>query len=609
MNTNSHLWLDPAIRVAAAGLGAAVAGPLGGAVGAWIAAAMGPAVSDLIQDSAKEFGVKAGEKLLEFGGEWLNRQSKQPALLQNVWREALRLSLRDIRRLNPTIDIDQWFDNWDRCLAKATFLNLEPIAPDRLVPENLDTLFRSTMERLDAQGSALKRSDPSILPPTRTIPDALADRVVRDLPASFSAHLQALIAKREYDQAWKEADLMFKDGLRLKLDNIARHVRSAEEHTRNTEQLVTALSDRLKSFPPAAIDTSNLKTIYFLIAPDGAGADSYQALLQAELLHAGPLRDSSYLTEFLPLHYDPDNPRSYGNSYKLGFEHFRHHANPGDWLFTIQPEQESWFYEPKEEERFTGEFAAAGKRIIFFESGGDLLDVPARLRRGGEWSEKWKEPFTVIKTDNLQAFQEMLQHMAASPMFDRLGKGDPFVLITMPGPCTFVAQERREVYQTFLSDIYSAHCRSTYTADTKNPRHQICSELRKVELRTAATVWLSKWKKEFATETVSALLGMCDFSSPNCKVLFLCGNDTLALGAREAVLSASHGDQAIGEHRVAFFGIDGSEEFTNLLSAGLSGFTLTVNYRQMRELAEEVLNHPATYAGKTRLATATPWNA
>jgi len=53
------------MRVAAAGLGAAVAGPLGGALGGWFAGALGASAGVLVEKYAEKFGDKAGEKLLE----------------------------------------------------------------------------------------------------------------------------------------------------------------------------------------------------------------------------------------------------------------------------------------------------------------------------------------------------------------------------------------------------------------------------------------------------------------------------------------------------------------------------------------------------------------
>jgi hypothetical protein len=46
---DATLWTKPAIRVAAAGLGAAVAGPLGGALGGWLGGAIGASAADLVE--------------------------------------------------------------------------------------------------------------------------------------------------------------------------------------------------------------------------------------------------------------------------------------------------------------------------------------------------------------------------------------------------------------------------------------------------------------------------------------------------------------------------------------------------------------------------------
>jgi hypothetical protein len=158
--SRTYSW---AIRVAAAGLGAAVAGPLGGALGGWLGGALGASAADLIQSYAEKFGEKSGEKLLEAVTDSVTEKLKDPApRLEGVYREALRLSLSEIHEQTRWDGFDDWFANWENCLARAARLDLSSITPDQLVPARLDGLFRFTMERLDAQGTAMRQKSLSL---------------------------------------------------------------------------------------------------------------------------------------------------------------------------------------------------------------------------------------------------------------------------------------------------------------------------------------------------------------------------------------------------------------------------------------------------------------
>jgi tetratricopeptide (TPR) repeat protein len=232
--------VQPAIRVAAAGLGAAVAGPLGAAVGGWLAGALTGPAADLIGEYAGKFGEKAGKKFLELGGESLTEKLKEQArVLDDVFRQALRLALNDVHKRSRWEGFDDWFTNWNRCLAASTPLNLPPLSPHQLAPHELDGLFRSTLERLDAQGSALQQRSTSLSLRTRTIPDALATRLAADLPVYVQEKFSSLIAKPEYSEAWKEAELSFQGLVTTTLARI-------DETGQRVESKIDALPGQIK---------------------------------------------------------------------------------------------------------------------------------------------------------------------------------------------------------------------------------------------------------------------------------------------------------------------------------------------------------------------------
>jgi tetratricopeptide (TPR) repeat protein len=205
----SNSWAKPAIRIAAAGFGAAVAGPLGGAVGGWLGDALGGSAADLVEKYAEKFGDKAAEKLLDLGADSLVEKLKESAPnLESAYRDALRLSLAEVHS-HFSGGFDDWFANWNFCLAASVPLDLLPIHADQLVPEKLDDLFRLTLERLDAQGAAMRQKSLSLMLECRVLPTALLSELNSQLPECLAENFRAIIVKPEYEEGWKQAQLIF----------------------------------------------------------------------------------------------------------------------------------------------------------------------------------------------------------------------------------------------------------------------------------------------------------------------------------------------------------------------------------------------------------------
>lgn len=90
--------LQSAIRIGAAGLGAAVAGPLGGIFGGFVADALGKSTADFLKDRFSKFGEEAAKKLLDTGTDSLAGKLAGPAPdLEALYRESLRVSLAALR--------------------------------------------------------------------------------------------------------------------------------------------------------------------------------------------------------------------------------------------------------------------------------------------------------------------------------------------------------------------------------------------------------------------------------------------------------------------------------------------------------------------------------
>ena len=198
------------IRVAAAGVGAAIAGPLGCALGAAFGHAITGPMGELAKQYAEKFGDKAAEKFFDAGGDALADWAKGPeGDLEGAYREALRLSLRAMRRGSGD-DYEDWFEHWERCLKTADVLRLEEIGADGREAGQLALVLRRTMVRLDAQGAALAREGPSIAALNeRVMPEELETALATRLPGLFDVRLQKLLVSEKYAAGFKEAQLQF----------------------------------------------------------------------------------------------------------------------------------------------------------------------------------------------------------------------------------------------------------------------------------------------------------------------------------------------------------------------------------------------------------------
>jgi tetratricopeptide (TPR) repeat protein len=216
----SSALVQRAIRVAAAGLGAVVAGPLGMAIGGFASDALGKPAADLIKKYLEDFGNDAGKKIIEEAADSFAGELKKSAPdLNCLYREALRLSLAQIRpHLDP--DFNDWFTNWDTCLKAWFPLELEEIQSNQLNLDELEILFRHTLERLDAQGAAIRRRSQSLTLISRAAPDLLIAELSSRLPTVFKENFRALIVLPEYEQAWRATQLLFHDSISATLVRI-----------------------------------------------------------------------------------------------------------------------------------------------------------------------------------------------------------------------------------------------------------------------------------------------------------------------------------------------------------------------------------------------------
>jgi hypothetical protein len=226
------------VRIAGAGLGAAVGGPLGAALGGWLGDALGAPAGAIIREYAEKFGEKAAEKLLDVGADSLAEKLKaRPPRLEGAYREALRRSLKEIHSQMSGDGFDDWFANWESCLSAPVPLNLSSIELGQLAPEQLVDFFRNTMESLDAQGAAISRGDLSLTPRCRRMPDLLLAEITARLQDRLRSNFNMLITKPEYEQAWKDMQLIFQQFADAALRRIDQTMQRVDRTTQVLPQI------------------------------------------------------------------------------------------------------------------------------------------------------------------------------------------------------------------------------------------------------------------------------------------------------------------------------------------------------------------------------------
>ena len=192
------------IRVAAAGFGAVMAGPLGCALGAAFGDVFSGPLGEMVGKIVEEGGKEASKKLLDSSGDTLAEKIQgSGGNLEAAYREALRQSLAAIR--TQITGYEDWFEHWERCLKAREMLRLDELRVDRLTLEQMDAVLRRTLVSLDAQGAMLRQKSSSIAPLVeREMPEVLAASLTLRLPGLFDETFQALIFTNEYEPGYRE---------------------------------------------------------------------------------------------------------------------------------------------------------------------------------------------------------------------------------------------------------------------------------------------------------------------------------------------------------------------------------------------------------------------
>lgn len=275
-----------ALRLASIGIGAAVAGNLGAALGA----TLGGLFSEQAAKALEEYLHLGGEKLSELGIHYCYdelREIREHPPLEATVRKALRLALKQVNgELDPSLQeaYKDWFENWDRALGIAD-LQLQSIVDlaDRMASDDLsttaeavDSIFRETMEQLYAVGyvhhsSSKEDLSLSILPDGafRTIPDSLVELLRERLPEPLKRQFNALSELPDQVSVLAEINQRFREFVRGQLTGLNERTKTIETIAlrieRNTSQILQNSQQRtpdlVESLVPPDVQISKLPTV------------------------------------------------------------------------------------------------------------------------------------------------------------------------------------------------------------------------------------------------------------------------------------------------------------------------------------------------------------
>jgi hypothetical protein len=275
------------------------------------------------------------------------------------------------------------------------------------------------------------------------------------------------------------------------------------------------------------------------------------------------------------------------NDYRSGWAKFLE-DNDAEWLFTNHPETSSHVdFTPHDIEHYVAKLLEKKKRVVFFESGQEFLRIGEKLSKDGAQ----KNPVTLIKTNSLSAIEEMMERASRDYYFGR--RRHPLFIMLIPGPRHSTAEERRDCYLQFASNLAQRSMEKGLETDLDHDARFPFMKRFEPSAVTLFSAMLPDWKRESAKQIVrDSLEGLrrhCPNVNypensrqsagdslqrlrqhcPNTDYLFLCGNDDIALGAHDAICAYKErrcGE--CGETRTVLVGFDGLEEMKALERRG-----------------------------------------
>ena len=394
--------IAPAIRIAAAGLGAVVAGPIGAAMGGLIGlAALTPAAAAIATSAAEKFGDAAGDKLMESGGDALiDRIGKNGLGLEEAYRDALRSALAKLPK-SVKDGHEDWFENWDLCLKHIGPRGTSTLHPEKLLPD--DTIHQ-TLELLDAQGTNLRTQGLSLNLKTRHLPDGLLADLLKRLPKPLERNFKTLITSPEYEKAWKEAEGIFQSFTVNSLGQLIETTTSIKQDTQLLPQVAedaAATRAMVEQFIASAqregritpdqlqakdAEIARLTEAFNKLKEELAARASEPAeAALSKLVEAGEIEQAIALKSTQVASRQEEVKKLPRDYFELGTLHELHY----DWPSALAAYKKAW--ELERDPEFGFKYAYASQRQNHFA---DAIEAYEALRR------KYTDPYQIATTLN-----------------------------------------------------------------------------------------------------------------------------------------------------------------------------------------------------------------
>jgi hypothetical protein len=268
--------------------------------------------------------------------------------------------------------------------------------------------------------------------------------------------------------------------------------------------------------------------------------------------------------------------------YRSGLFEFLDDPHPeARWLFTVQPEDKYGRLSQREEIELLDGLDRTGKGIVFFESGLEFLKYDPECR---------KKNVVVIRTDYENAVRDLIRFQVV----EFVRKSPRPQLVTL-FPSNSVADVRRRIYNEFLAGLQYNYGLTTTSAPagSDHPFRLDSSLDLSMKMLRITSLTVGSWYEDDAAKVVRNFCDAAPSKDNSFDICFLCGNDEIALGARQAELEL-HEQNPVVQRRVAFVGFDGIPKMIELIRAGLDAATMRVNLKEICKQAIRVVRSPAT---------------
>ena len=297
------------------------------------------------------------------------------------------------------------------------------------------------------------------------------------------------------------------------------------------------------------------------------------------------------LREFLKIDVDTFNDKKQltFTDYLFGIEDFLKDKY-SKWLFAVHPTDEKSKYTQKQEHDLLSKLRENEKHIIFFESGFNFLKLQGDTE---------KSHVIIIKTDYKEATRRLINYAIKS----KIKLTNKIHFITVLGPQeSHAANQKRAIYNEFLSMILFKRDMDFHPelipelighdSISNSEWNTLLGKLNNLEIIQISSLRVDNWYRDNTKNIIQKNYQTLSIDDPTVHHCFLCGNDDIALGIKEAIFEKN--DSTSDLLNCSFFGFDGINEMAVKLAKGLNGATMKVDIDTMCQIAIRVVNGKIT---------------